>query len=342
MTQNASVNILRDMVRTMVLARTLDTAATNLQRQGELALWPSLLGQEAAHAGMAAALQKSDVVFPTYREQGVLLARGIPAVELLGLYRGTTLGGWDPYRYNCFLSTLVISAQTLHGVGFAMGIQRDAERKEPGSAPGRAVLVCLGDGAFSQGEANEAFVWAAAQNAPVVFFCQNNQWAISSPTSVQSTIPLHERGLGFGIPNLRIDGNDALQCFEATKDALMRARQGGGPTLIEALTYRLNAHTTSDDDSRYRTDDEKQLWRDRDPIRRAQQRLREISPEADADIAAIEQEAAELDEEIRRECREMADPDPRDPFTFTLCTMTTELRDQAETYMRHFEESAHQ
>jgi len=259
MNENSTKHLIQRMLRTMILARALDNAATSLQRQGELALWPSLLGQEAAQAGLAAALIDTDVIFPTYREHGVLLSRGIKPTELLGLYRGTSLGGWDPHDYNCFLSTLVIGAQTLHGVGYAMGIQRTAEKQESGSPPGRAVVVCLGDGSFSQGETNEAFVWSATQNAPVVFYCQNNQWAISSPTSVQSKVPLSDRGKGFGIPSEQVDGNDAVACFEAASKALVRARDGGGPTLIEAMTYRINPHTTSDDDTRYRTEEDKQV-----------------------------------------------------------------------------------
>lgn len=325
------------MLRTMIMARTLDNAATSLQRQGELALWPSLLGQEAAHAGMAAALAEEDVVFPTYREQGLLLSRGVKPGELLALYRGTSLGGWDPDDYNCFLTSLVIGSHALHGVGYGMGLKRDAERISPGSAPGRAVLVCLGDGSFSQGETNEAFVWSATQNAPVVFFCQNNQWAISSPSSVQSKVPLFERGLGFGIPGVQIDGNDAIACYEATKEALDRARNGGGPTLIEAMTYRINAHTTSDDDSRYRSDEDIQVWRDRDPIARGIRLLHEVSKESNSIIEEIELAAKELDEQVRRECRTLADPDPRDPFSFTLTQPTRELQRQEEIYVRQFE-----
>ncbi len=325
------------MLRTMILARTFDNAATSLQRQGELALWPSLLGQEAAHAGMAAALADEDIVFPTYREQGVLLSRGVQPRELLALYRGTSLGGWEPDDYNCYLSTLVIGAQSLHGVGYAMGLKRDAERRSPGSPPGRAVLVCLGDGSFSQGETNEAFVWSATQNVPVVFFCQNNQWAISSPSSVQSKVPLSDRGLGFGIPSVQIDGNDAIACYEATTEALERARRGGGPSLIEAMTYRINAHTTSDDDSRYRSEDEIQVWRDRDPIDRGIKLLHKVSTDANKIIEEIEREAKALDEQVRQECRTMPDPDSRDPFQFTLTRPTRELLRQEETYLRQFE-----
>jgi pyruvate dehydrogenase E1 component alpha subunit len=330
-----SVDLLQAMVRNMILARTFDTAATNLQRQGELALWPSMLGQEAAQAGLAAALGDSDVLFPTYREHGVLLSRGITPIELLGLYRGTSLGDWDPHKFNCFLATLVIGAHALHGVGYAMGIQRDAQRSEHDSVPGRAVVVCLGDGSFSQGETNEAFIWSATRKAPVVFFCQNNQWAISTPFSTQSIVPLVERGKGFGIPSIQVDGNDAIAVYEATKEALERARNDGGPTLIEAVTYRINAHTTSDDDTLYRTDDDKQQWRDKDPIDVGLARLREMTPNADQIIDEIQSEAKILGERVRSDCRSLPNPDPRDPFKFTLTQQSRELQRQEEIFVRY-------
>ena len=332
-----SVDLLQFMVRNMILARTFDIAATNLQRQGELALWPSMLGQEAAQAGLAASLKETDVLFPTYREHGVLLSRGITPTELLGLYRGTSLGDWDPQKSNCFLPTLVIGAHALHGVGYAMGIQRDAERSEHGSAPGRAVVVCLGDGSFSQGETNESFIWSATRKAPVVFFCQNNQWAISTPFSTQSIVPLVERGKGFGIPSIAVDGNDAIACYEAAKEALERARGGGGPTLIEALTYRVNAHTTSDDDTLYRTEEDKQQWRDRDPIDLGVARLREMTPHADQIIEEIQSEAKLFDVRVRSDCRSLPNPDPSDPFRFTLTQESRELQRQEEVFIRHME-----
>ena len=176
--------------------------------------------------------------------------------------------GWDPCERGFNLYTLVIGAQTLHGVGCAMGIVRDGDVGTNDPDRDRAFLVFLGDGVLSEGETNEAFVWAAAQNLPVVFFCQNNQWAISAPYSVQSRIPAAERSRGFGFPGVRVDGNDVVACHAATHGALARARRGEGPTLIEAVTYRRNPHTTSDDDLRYRTTAENDVWVQLDPIGR--------------------------------------------------------------------------
>jgi 2-oxoisovalerate dehydrogenase E1 component alpha subunit len=330
------VDLMTQLLRTMVLARSLDNAATSLQRQGELGLWPSLLGQEAAQAGAAAALAPTDVVFGTYREHAIYSARGVAPIELLSLYRGSTLGGWDPHQTGCFLPAIVIGAQGLHAVGYAFGMVRDAHRRSADAPPDRAVLACLGDGAFSQGETNEAFIWAATHQLPVVFLCQNNQWAISSPTTVQSRVPFADRGLGFGIPGVRVDGNDAVACYQAVHDALALARRGGGPTLIEAVTYRLNPHTTSDDDTRYRTDTEKEAWRARDPIAHTLQQLREHTQAADDIMAALAAEASALDERVRRECRALPDPDPMDPFRYTLTEMTTPLAQQSREFLRSY------
>jgi pyruvate dehydrogenase E1 component alpha subunit len=218
-----------------------------------------------------------------------------------------------------------------------MGIQRDAQRSETGSVPGRAAVVCLGDGSFSQGETNEAFIWGATRKAPVVFFCQNNQWAISTPFSTQSIVPLVERGKGFGIPSIQVDGNDAIACYEAAKEALERAHGDGGPTLIEAVTYRINAHTTSDDDTLYRADEDKQQWRERDPIDRGVALLREMTPNADQIIDEIQSEAKIFDERVRSDCRSLPNPDPRDPFRFTLTQQSRELQRQEEIFIRHME-----
>ncbi|HLI35953.1 MAG TPA: thiamine pyrophosphate-dependent enzyme, partial [Streptosporangiaceae bacterium] len=196
---------IRGLYRDMALVRRIDTEAISLQRQGELGIWASLLGQEAAQIGSGRALAATDMVFPTYREHGVAWCRGIDPVKLLELYRGVSHGGWAPEEHKFHLYTIVIGSQTLHATGYAMGIQRDGAVGGDGA---EAVIVYFGDGATSQGDVNEAFVWASVFNAPVVFFCQNNQWAISEPLEKQSRIPLYQRANGFGFPGLRVDGND--------------------------------------------------------------------------------------------------------------------------------------
>jgi 2-oxoisovalerate dehydrogenase E1 component alpha subunit len=323
----------RAIYRDMVMSRRVDTEAIALQRQGELGLWPSMLGQEAAQVGAGHALRPRDVVFPTYREHAVAWCRGVDPVNLLGLFRGTTMGGWDPTANNFNLYTLVIGAQTLHAVGYAMGIVRDGDVGTGDPERDRAVLVFLGDGSLSEGETNEAFVWAAAQSLPVVFFCQNNQWAISAPYSVQSRIPVADRAQGFGFPGVRVDGNDAVACLAATEAALESARQGNGPTLIEAFTYRRNPHTTSDDDGRYRSEAENEHWEALDPIDRLRRHLEETG-QLDAElVASIDAQETELAERLRSGCRTLPVPTPGSPFEHTFVDIPAELREQMDDHV---------
>jgi pyruvate dehydrogenase E1 component alpha subunit len=319
---------LRALHRDMVMTRRIDTEAIALQRQGELGLWPSLLGQEAAQVGAGRAAARRDVVFPTYREHGVAWCRDVDPVSLLGLFRGTTLGGWDPADNHFQLYTLVIGAQTLHAVGYAMGVVRDGDVGTGDPGRDRAVLVFLGDGSLSEGETNEAFVWAAAQSLPIVFFCQNNQWAISSPYSVQSRVPVAQRARGFGFPGVRVDGNDVLACLTATREALDAARAGNGPTLIEAITYRRNPHTTSDDDGRYRSGSENDAWAARDPIERLRRHLASSGAAGDAHFAELEAEERALGERLRAGCRALPDPAPDSSFRNTYVDLPAELAEQ--------------
>jgi 2-oxoisovalerate dehydrogenase E1 component alpha subunit len=316
----------------MVLSRQLDAEAIALQRQGELGLWPSLLGQEAAQIGAARALRDQDMVFPTYREHGVVLCRGIDPVSLLGLFRGTSHAGWHPRKHNVNIYTLVIGAQTLHAAGYAMGVIRDGAVGCGDEDCDVAVLAFLGDGALSEGETNESFIWAATQDLPIVYFCQNNQWAISAPYSVQSRVPAAQRAAGFGFPGVTIDGNDVLACIAATRRALDRARSGGGPTLIEALTYRINPHTTSDDSGRYQDATETERWRARDPIERVRRYL-EANGLASADLdAEITAKRTALGNRLRAECRALPDPASASPFTHTYVNITDDLRDQSAEF----------
>jgi len=305
-----SVAEIRGLYRDLVLVRRIDTEAVALQRQGELGIWASLLGQEAAQVGSGRALAPQDMVFPTYREHGVAWCRGLDPMKLFELFRGVSHGGWDPAEHNFQLYSIVIGAQTLHATGYAMGIQRDGETGEDGAA----AIVYFGDGATSQGDVNEAFIWASVFNAPVVFFCQNNQWAISEPLEKQSRIPLYQRARGFGFPGIRVDGNDVLACLAVTRAALQAAREGQGPTLIEAYTYRMGAHTTSDDPTRYRLAAELEAWKLKDPIERVKAYLVRSDLADAAFFEDIEQEAAELGARVRRACVSMPDPRPAQIF----------------------------
>ncbi|ARZ69139.1 pyruvate dehydrogenase [Streptomyces albireticuli] len=292
---------LRGLYRDMVLTRRFDAEATTLQRQGELGLWASLLGQEAAQIGSGRATRADDYVFPTYREHGVAWCRGVDPTNLLGMFRGVNHGGWDPNENNFHLYTIVIGSQALHATGYAMGVAKDGADS--------AVIAYFGDGASSQGDVAEAFTFSAVYNAPVVFFCQNNQWAISEPTERQTRVPLYQRAQGYGFPGVRVDGNDVLAVLAVTKAALERARTGQGPMLIEAFTYRMGAHTTSDDPTKYRRDEERELWEAKDPILRLRTYLDREGLADEAFFAALETEADALAKRVRDAVRTMPDPD---------------------------------
>ncbi len=302
----------RDRYEDLVMVRRLDTEATALQRHGELGLWAPCQGQEAAQVGAAHATRPADRIFPTYREHGMAYVRGVDPVTLLGLFRGTTLGGWDPAEHGFNLYTIVIGDQTLHAVGYAMGIQRDRTDD--------AVLVCFGDGASSQGDVAESFVYAAVNDAPVVFFCQNNQWAISEPLERQTRIPLFKRAAGYGFPGVRVDGNDVLAVQAVVAAAMDRARSGGGPTLVEAFTYRMGAHTTSDDPTRYRTTAEGEAWKLKDPIERVRAHLVRSGMADTAFLADVQARADALGERMRTACRALPDPAPTSMFDDVYAT----------------------
>ena len=262
---------LEGFYRDMFVIRAFDQQATNLQRQGQLALWPPSFGQEAAQVGSARAARAQDHLFPSYREHVVCTIRGVDPVDIIRLMRGLTHGGWnpwDPKNGNAHIYTLVLGAQTLHATGLAMGLAFDGRSGSGDPDRDEAVIVYYGDGASSQGDVHEAMVFAASYRTPEVFFLQNNQWAISVPVATQSRSPLHLRGAGYGIPSIPIDGNDVLASYAVTRVALDEARSGAGPRAIEAMTYRMGAHTTSDDPTKYRTSDEEQSWARRDPIAR--------------------------------------------------------------------------
>jgi 2-oxoisovalerate dehydrogenase E1 component alpha subunit len=327
---------LRGLYRDLVLVRRVDAEATALQRQGELGIWASLLGQEAAQVGSGRAMREDDYAFPTYREHGVAWCRGVDPLNLLGLFRGVNHGGWDPNEKNFHLYTIVIGAQTLHATGYAMGMQKDGAES--------AVIAYFGDGATSQGDVNEAFIYASVFNAPVVFFCQNNQWAISEPIEKQTRIPLYQRAMGFGFPGIRVDGNDVLAVLAVTRAALQNAREGSGPTLVEAYTYRMGAHTTSDDPTRYRLTDELESWKLKDPIERVKAYLVRTGAADQAYFDQVEAESDELAAHVRKGCLEMPDPEPLSIFDHVYAEahpLIDEEREQFSAYLDTFEGSAH-
>ncbi len=318
----------RDLYRDMALVRRVDIEATALQRQGELGLWASCLGQEAAQVGSARALHPRDFAFPTYRDHGVTWCRGIDPSLLLGQFRGVKLGGWDPNEHRCALYAIVIGSQTLHATGYAMGVAKDGALGDDGEA----VIVYFGDGASSQGDVNESFNFASVFQAPVVFFCQNNGWAISEPSDRQSRVPIRERSAGFGFPGIQVDGNDVLACYAVARQALDAARTGQGPTLIEAVTYRMGAHTTSDDPTRYRLQAELESWKLKDPLERLKAFLYRQQIADRAWFQELDGEADELARRLRAECLGMADPDPVTMFEQVYEQQTESLQAEQLAY----------
>ena len=303
---------LEGFYRDMAVIRAFDVQATNLQRQGQLALWPPSFGQEAAQVGSARAARPQDHLFPSYREHVVARIRGVDPIDIIRVMRGLTHGGWNPFdpkNGNVHIYTLVLGSQTLHATGLAMGMAFDGRCGTGDPDRDEAVIVYYGDGASSQGDVHEAMVFAASYRAPEVFFLQNNQWAISVPVATQSPAPLHTRGEGYGMPSIPVDGNDVLASWAVTRVALDEARSGLGPRAIEAMTYRMGAHTTSDDPTKYRTSDEEESWRRRDPIARMKADLlgRGASEEFFAHVNA---ECAAVAEDIRVRTGELGGLEP--------------------------------
>ncbi|HSH32404.1 MAG TPA: pyruvate dehydrogenase (acetyl-transferring) E1 component subunit alpha [Actinomycetota bacterium] len=252
---------LRGILRWMLLARRLDRECIALQRQGELTVYPGFEGQEAAQIGSAMALGPDDFVFPTFRELAAALVRGVDPVQYLAYHRGTWHGGpYDPRATRFGPICIPVATQIVHGVGYAMGLKLDGARA--------CSIAYFGDGSASEGDFHEGANLAGVFTAPVILFCQNNGWAISVPTANQTAGEIWKRAEGYGFPGVRVDGNDVLAVYRATKQAAERAYAGDGPTLIEALTYRIGAHSTADDPGRYRDDAEVEAARAFDPITR--------------------------------------------------------------------------
>lgn len=301
---------LEQFYRDMVIIRAIDTQATNLQRQGQLALWPPSRGQEAAQVGSAHAARRQDTIFPSYREHAVTRIRGVDPVDILKVMRGISHGGWDPTdskNGNTRIYTLVLGSQTLHAAGYGMGLAFDGKTGSGEPERDEAVVVYYGDGASSQGDVHEAMVFAASYDAPVLFFLQNNHWAISVPVETQSKVPLVDRGAGYGIPSVRVDGNDVLASYAVSRALLDESRAGLGPRAIEAVTYRMGAHTTSDDPTKYRGSDEEQRWAQRDPIARMRAFLLGRGA-GESFFAGVDAEAADAAEDLRARTVELPAP----------------------------------
>jgi 2-oxoisovalerate dehydrogenase E1 component alpha subunit len=317
----------------MVVTRDLDVEFVNLQRQGELALFASCRGQEAAQIGATACLRKTDWLFPQYREIGSFLIRGIAPAQMGAVWRGKWHGGLG-FTEKCVAPIAIpIGTHGLHAVGAAMAAQRLGEDS--------VTVAFLGDGATSEGDAHEALNLAGVYRAPCVFFVQNNQWAISVPVSHQMAAPsIAHRAIGYGMPGIRVDGNDVLACFAVVAEAAERARAGGGPTLIEAITYRLGPHTTSDDPTRYRSQEEVDHWLARDPIPRYRTYLQSVGVWNER----LEERVSHRSERLRTELRESVvgapDFDVAEMFDTVYHDITPALAEQRDQLLAELAKEA--
>jgi 2-oxoisovalerate dehydrogenase E1 component alpha subunit len=313
--------ILLELHRRMVLGRRFDAQATALTKQGRLAVYPSSRGQDACQVGAVLALRDQDWLFPTYRDSVAVVSRGVDPVEALTLLRGDWHCGYDPYRHRVAPQCTPLATNTPHAVGLAYAAK--LKRQD------QAALALLGDGATSEGDTHEALNFSAVWRAPVVFLVQNNGYAISVPLAKQTAAPtLAAKGIGYGIPSLLIDGNDAAAVYASVRTAIDRAAAGHGPTLIEAVTYRIEAHTNADDASRYRPSDEVAAWLGRDPITRLEAYLTTAGLLGEEAVQRLAAEAERAAESLRD--RMNADPtaDPNELFAHVYAKPTAALEQQ--------------
>ncbi len=287
-----SADDLRAILQQMMVARRLDRECIALQRQGELTVYPGFEGQEAAQIASAWALGPDDFVFPTFRELAVAMVRGVDVVQYLQYHRGTWHGGpYDPRATRFGPICIPIATQIVHAVGHALGTSLDG---------GDGVTVAyFGDGSTSEGDFHEAANLAGVWKVPAVLFCQNNGWAISLPTTQQTAGEIWRRAEGYGIAGVRVDGNDVLAVYASMRDAVTRARAGEGATLIEAMTYRIGAHSTADDPGRYRDDAEVEAARAHDPVVRFEAWMRADGHVDQAFVDSCAEEAEAFALEVR-------------------------------------------
>lgn len=307
--------------RGLVVGRSVNEQCTALVRQGRLAVYPSSHGQEACQVAAALALADGDWLFPTYRDSVSIIMRGVDPEETLTLLRGDWHSGYDPRERHVAPQTTPLATQLLHavGVGYAARL-----RSEP-----TVVLAMCGDGATSEGDFHESLNFAAVFDVPVVFFVQNNEFAISVPLSRQTAASsLAAKGIGYGVRGIRVDGNDVAAVLAVLDDAVAHARAGGGATLVEAHTYRMQAHTNADDDTRYRERAEIAAWVERDPLTRTRAHLAAAGALTDQLEDAIAREADAVATQLRDAMNREPAVDPEDLFRFVYAERTPQLRDQ--------------
>lgn len=307
----------------LVVGRRINDQAYALVRQGRLAVYPSSHGQEACEVAAALVLAEQDWLFPTYRDTVAAAARGVDPVEILVLLRGNWHSGYDPIKHKVAPQATPLATQLPHAVGVAHAAKLRGEDT--------VVMAICGDGGTSEGDFHEALNFAAVFGVPVVFLVQNNGFAISVPLARQSVAPsLAHKGIGYGVPGERVDGNDIAALLSVLSEAVESARAGGGPRLVEAHTYRMQAHTNADDATRYRSDDEVESWKGKDPLVRAEAYLRARRLLTKARQSEIQQQAEDVASAMRAGLMADVSPDPHELFAHVYHTPTPQLREQAD------------
>jgi len=318
--------------RGLVEARRINDQASALVRQGRLAVYPSSHGQEACQVGAALAMAAHDWLFPTYRDAVAIIGRGVSPADAMVLLKGDWHSGYDVRAHRVAPQATPLATQLLHAVGFAHAAARRGDDT--------VVLALCGDGATSEGDFHEAMNFAAVFGVPVVFFVQNNGFAISVPLARQTAAPsLAHKAIGYGMPGQRVDGNDVAAVLAVLGEAVDRARAGGGPSLVEAHTYRMQAHTNADDDTRYRERAEVQAWVERDPLVRLRTHLRATGALDDAHEAEYAASADEIAAALRTALNTDADLDPEDLFRFVTATRSPQLDEQWQMLRGEIERS---
>ncbi len=314
---------LEKIYRFMVLARAADLKALKLQRQGRMGTFAPSLGHEACQVGSAFALDSNDQVFPYFRDLGTYVTLGYPLKNYFLYWMGHEDGMKIPVGVNVFTMSIPVGSQLPHAVGFALGAKL---RKDP-----IVVAAYFGDGATSEGDFNEALNFAGTFHTPNVFICLNNQYAISTPVRLQTaSATIAQKAVAFGFSGIRVDGNDVLAVYAAAREAVDKARSGGGPTLIEAFTYRRGDHTTSDDASRYRTEAELQEWEKRDPVERFRAHLKAKGLWDEGREAEIQNDAESRINQAVDEAENTPPPPVEDLFLHTYKEMPPQLREQLD------------
>lgn len=306
---------IKRMYETIVMCRMFDSMALHLQREGRLGTYASILGQEASQIGSAFAFEKADWIFPSFREMGVYITMGYPPYMILQYWSGDERGMKIPDDLNIFPVCVPVGTQVPHAVGAAMAVKYKKEKK--------VVAVYFGDGGTSEGDFHEGLNMAGVFGLPVIFICQNNQWAISVPRERQTASQtIAQKAIAYGFEGIQVDGNDIFAVYKATRDAVDRARRGDGPTFIECFTYRMSDHTTADDASRYRTKEEVEEWKSKDPLSRLRLFMEKRGLWTEQYHKEIEYKAkSAVDEAVKKE-ESIEHSNPGDMFLYTYEKLT--------------------